>query len=150
MRRTVRVVGTLVLTSLAVAYLIWKIDLSKTLDVLADTDVAWFALSVAIMVGPALPDFAKWGEIFGDPVVGHRVVSTGSCITPGSSRSRAPATACASTPSSSPSTSAPRPSSTAPASTAPPRPAAQAQRPNASQHLIIAKTVAWGNLLRHF
>jgi DNA replication protein DnaC len=35
--------------------------------------------------------------------------STGSCTTPWSSRSRAPATACVSTPSSCPSTSAPRP-----------------------------------------
>ena len=60
MRRTVRVVGTLVLTGLAVAYLIWKIDLAKTLDVLADTDFAWFALSVAIMVGTALPMALRW------------------------------------------------------------------------------------------
>src|SRR6185436_20952523 len=51
---------TLVLTSLAVLYLVWKIDLGKTLDVLADTDFAWFALAVAIMVGTALPMALRW------------------------------------------------------------------------------------------
>jgi uncharacterized protein (TIRG00374 family) len=54
--RRIRVVGTIVLTAAAVAYLVWKIDVSATLDVLADTDLAWFALAVAIMLGtvPAL------------------------------------------------------------------------------------------------
>jgi glycosyltransferase 2 family protein len=60
MRRTTRVVGTLVLTALAVAYLVWKIDLRKTLDVLAETDPAWFVLSVVIMVGTALPMALRW------------------------------------------------------------------------------------------
>ncbi len=61
MTRTVRVAGTLVLTALAVAYLIWKIDLGTTLDVLEETDLWWFAASVAIMVltVPALA--ARWG-----------------------------------------------------------------------------------------
>ena len=35
MNRWLRVVGTLVLTGLAVAYLVWKIDLGKTADILA-------------------------------------------------------------------------------------------------------------------
>ena len=38
------------LTGLAVAYLVWKIDIGKTIDTLADTDPAWFGLSVAIMI----------------------------------------------------------------------------------------------------
>jgi uncharacterized protein (TIRG00374 family) len=50
MSRRIRVVGTIVLTTAAVAYLAWKIDVSATLDVLADTDLAWFALAVAIML----------------------------------------------------------------------------------------------------
>ena len=44
MTRRVRIAGTLVLTALAVAYLVWKIDLGTTLDVLAETDLAWFAV----------------------------------------------------------------------------------------------------------
>jgi uncharacterized protein (TIRG00374 family) len=60
MRRLVRVVATLVFTGLAVAYLVWKIDLGKTLDVLRDADPAWFALAVAIMVLTALPMALRW------------------------------------------------------------------------------------------
>ena len=50
MSRRIRVAGTIVLTAAAVAYLAWKIDLSTTLDVLEETELGWFALSVAIMV----------------------------------------------------------------------------------------------------
>ena len=50
MSRRIRFVGTIVLTAAAVAYLAWKIDVSATLDVLADTDLVWFALAVAIML----------------------------------------------------------------------------------------------------
>ena len=62
MRRTTRIVGTLVLTGLAVGYLVWKIDLGTTLDVLRDANFAWFALAVAIMVGsvPALAVRWSW------------------------------------------------------------------------------------------
>ena len=60
MNRWLRVVGTLVLTGLAVAYLAWKIDLAKTADILADADPAWFALAVAIMVGTAMPMALRW------------------------------------------------------------------------------------------
>jgi uncharacterized protein (TIRG00374 family) len=60
MSRTVRVVATLVLTSLAVAYLVWKVDLDRTLDVLGDTHVGWFGLSVGIMLGTALPMALRW------------------------------------------------------------------------------------------
>jgi hypothetical protein len=50
MSRTVRFVGTIVLTVAAVAYVVWKVDVSTTLDVLAETDLGWFAVSAAIMV----------------------------------------------------------------------------------------------------
>jgi len=46
--------------------------------------------------------FAEWGEVFGDPVVAT-ALSTASFITPSSSRSRAPATGCVPTQTSSPS-----------------------------------------------
>ena len=62
MKRTTRIVGTLVLTGVAVAYLVWKIDLGTTIDVLREADFAWFALAVAIMVGtvPALALRWQW------------------------------------------------------------------------------------------
>jgi glycosyltransferase 2 family protein len=60
MSRPVRVLATLVLTSLAVAYLVWKIDLHQTVDILRDADPWWFALAVAIMVVTVVPMAERW------------------------------------------------------------------------------------------
>jgi len=60
MSRPLRVVATLVLTSLAVAYLVWKVDIAETADTLADADPAWFVLAIAIMIGTALPMALRW------------------------------------------------------------------------------------------
>ena len=51
MSRRTRVLGTLVLTGLAVAYLVWEIHPGRTVDVLVDAEPWWFSLAVAIMVG---------------------------------------------------------------------------------------------------
>jgi glycosyltransferase 2 family protein len=48
--RSLRIVATLVLTGAATAYVLWKIDLGTTVDVLRDADLGWLALSLAIMV----------------------------------------------------------------------------------------------------
>ncbi len=61
MSRGTRRVGTVVLTAAAIAYLIWKVDLGTTLDVLADTNLAWFALAVAIMLGTVPALALRWG-----------------------------------------------------------------------------------------
>jgi glycosyltransferase 2 family protein len=61
MTRRTRQVGTIVLTLAAVGYLVWKIDLGTTLDVLRDADLAWFALSLAIMVGTVPFLAVRWG-----------------------------------------------------------------------------------------
>ncbi len=63
MSRRVRLVGTLVLTVGAVAYLVWKIDLGKTIDVLREADFAWFVLAVAIMVLTVPVLAARWGRL---------------------------------------------------------------------------------------
>ena len=60
MKRSTRVAGTLVFTGLAVAYLIWKVDISRTADVLAETELAWFALAVAIMLLSVVPMALRW------------------------------------------------------------------------------------------
>ena len=60
MNRGLRVAATLLLTGLAVAYLVWKIDVGKTADVLAATDLPWFGLAVAIMILTALPMALRW------------------------------------------------------------------------------------------
>ena len=73
MTRRTRQVGTLVLTAEAIAYLIWKIELGTTLDVLAQTNLAWFALAVAIMIG-TIPALAlRWGWLLGAHGIHERV-----------------------------------------------------------------------------
>jgi len=60
MSRRTRLVGTVVLTAAAVAYLVWKVELGTTLDVLAETDLAWLAAAVAIMVVTVPVLAARW------------------------------------------------------------------------------------------
>jgi glycosyltransferase 2 family protein len=60
MKRSTRVVATIALTVAAVAYLVWKIDLGQTVDILVDADPWWFALAVAIMILTALPMALRW------------------------------------------------------------------------------------------
>lgn len=63
MTRRTRQVGTLVLTAAAIAYLVWKIELGTTLDVIADTNLAWFALATFIMFA-TVPVLAwRWGRL---------------------------------------------------------------------------------------
>jgi uncharacterized protein (TIRG00374 family) len=61
MSRRARIVGTLVLTGAAVAYLVWKIDLGTTIDVLSETDLTWFAVATLIMVATVPVLAMRWG-----------------------------------------------------------------------------------------
>ncbi len=63
MSRSLRVLGTLVLTGLAVAYLAWKIDLEQTLDVLTGASPWWFLLAVAIMTLTVVPMAERWRRL---------------------------------------------------------------------------------------
>ena len=60
MNKPLRIGLTLLLTGLALAYLVWKIDIGETVDTLLDASPWWFALSVAIMIGTALPMALRW------------------------------------------------------------------------------------------
>ncbi|HKY24045.1 MAG TPA: lysylphosphatidylglycerol synthase transmembrane domain-containing protein [Gaiella sp.] len=60
MKRSTRIALTLVLTGLALAYLVWKVDLGKTIDVLLDADPWWFALAVGIMIGTVPLMAVRW------------------------------------------------------------------------------------------
>ena len=55
-----RVVATVVLTGLAVAYLLWKVDIGETVDVLGDANPWWFGLAVAIMTLTLVPMAMRW------------------------------------------------------------------------------------------
>jgi len=61
MSRHTRRVGTIVLTSAAIAYLVWKIELRTTVDILRDANLAWFVLAAAIMLGTVPVLAARWG-----------------------------------------------------------------------------------------
>ncbi|MBA3347428.1 MAG: flippase-like domain-containing protein, partial [Actinobacteria bacterium] len=60
MKRGIRIFATLVFTTLALAYILWKIDLDRTVDVLLDASPWWFALAAGIMIGTALPMALRW------------------------------------------------------------------------------------------
>jgi glycosyltransferase 2 family protein len=60
MRRPLRIVLTMALTGLALGYLVWKVDLGDVVDTLLDANPWWFALSVGIMIGTALPMALRW------------------------------------------------------------------------------------------
>jgi uncharacterized membrane protein YbhN (UPF0104 family) len=63
MKRGIRVLATLVLTGLAIAYLVWKIDIHETADVLADASPWWFLLAVAIMTLTVVPMAERWRRL---------------------------------------------------------------------------------------
>jgi len=61
--RTLRLVATLVVTGLCTAYLVWKIDLSQTLHLLAHAEIGYFLAAVAIMVGSVWPMAWRWQQL---------------------------------------------------------------------------------------
>ena len=60
LKRPVRILIGVVLTSLAVAYILLKIDLGETWDILTSANLWWFGLSVTIMIVTALPMALRW------------------------------------------------------------------------------------------
>jgi glycosyltransferase 2 family protein len=62
-RRLLRVVATLVVTGLCTAYLVWKIDVSRTAHILAHANVWFFLGAVAIMVGSIWPMAWRWQQL---------------------------------------------------------------------------------------
>jgi glycosyltransferase 2 family protein len=60
MSRALRVSLTLLVTGLCTAYVLWKIDIGRTIDVIAGADPLYFALALAIMVVTILPMAWRW------------------------------------------------------------------------------------------
>jgi glycosyltransferase 2 family protein len=63
MRRPLRLALTLVVTGLALTYLIWKVDLSQTWDILSNASLGWFLLSLTIMAVTVLPMAWRWQRL---------------------------------------------------------------------------------------
>ena len=61
--RTLRLVATLAVTGLCTAYLVWKIDLSRTLHLLAHAEIGYFFAAVAIMIGSVWPMAWRWQQL---------------------------------------------------------------------------------------
>jgi glycosyltransferase 2 family protein len=61
--RTLRLVATLAVTGLCTAYLVWKIDFSKTLHLLAHAEIGYFFAAVAIMIGSVWPMAWRWQQL---------------------------------------------------------------------------------------
>jgi glycosyltransferase 2 family protein len=60
MSRSLRVALTLLVTGLATAYVVWKIDLSRTAEIVADTKIGYFAAAVAIALVTTWPMALRW------------------------------------------------------------------------------------------
>lgn len=60
MTRPIRVALTLLVTALATAYVVWKIDLSRTAEILGDTRPGYFAAAVAISIATTWPMALRW------------------------------------------------------------------------------------------
>jgi len=60
MKRLVRVAGGLVVTGLAVWYIVAKTDLGKAADELGNADLRWFAVALGIMVASVVPMAWRW------------------------------------------------------------------------------------------
>jgi len=59
-KRPVRIAIGVTLTTLAVAYIVLKIDIQQTWDVLTSANLWWFGLAVTIMIVTALPMALRW------------------------------------------------------------------------------------------
>ena len=62
-RRRVRVLGTLVVTSLAVAYVISKVDLSTTVNTIRDASIPWLVLSAVLTLVTVPPMAWRWKRL---------------------------------------------------------------------------------------
>jgi uncharacterized protein (TIRG00374 family) len=63
MKRAVKVVATLLVTSLAVAYILSKVDLGKTKDIIADASVPWLVVSAILTLVTVPPMAWRWQRL---------------------------------------------------------------------------------------
>jgi uncharacterized protein (TIRG00374 family) len=62
-RRVLRLLATLVVTGLCTAYLVWKIDVTRTLHILAHANLWYFLGAVTIMVVSVWPMAWRWQRL---------------------------------------------------------------------------------------
>jgi uncharacterized protein (TIRG00374 family) len=59
-KRVVRGAATIVVTGICAAYVIWKIDIGQTAEILADASIGYFLGAVAVMVLTTVPMAWRW------------------------------------------------------------------------------------------
>ncbi|HSC91325.1 MAG TPA: lysylphosphatidylglycerol synthase transmembrane domain-containing protein [Gaiellaceae bacterium] len=62
-KRGLRVVGTLAVTGLATAYLLWKVDVGETVAIVGDAHLGYFLASIAVMLAPVVPMAWRWQRL---------------------------------------------------------------------------------------
>jgi uncharacterized protein (TIRG00374 family) len=62
-RRLLRLVATLVVTGLCLAYIVWKVDLGRTARILVHANIWYFLGAVAITVGTVWPMAWRWQRL---------------------------------------------------------------------------------------
>jgi uncharacterized protein (TIRG00374 family) len=72
-RRALRVGATFVVTGLATAYVVWKIDVARTVHILAHAHVGYFLLALAIMVATVWPMAWRWQRLLAARGIDERI-----------------------------------------------------------------------------
>ena len=72
-RRSQRTVGTLVVTGLAVAYILWRVDLRETVHVLANASAGWWLASLGIWVVTVWPLAWRWQRLLASSGIHERL-----------------------------------------------------------------------------
>jgi glycosyltransferase 2 family protein len=63
MSRSLRIGGTLAVTVLGTAYIIWKVDVEETIDLIRDANAAYFAAAVLLTMVTVLPMAWRWQQL---------------------------------------------------------------------------------------
>jgi uncharacterized membrane protein YbhN (UPF0104 family) len=71
--RALRIAATLLVTGLATAYILWRIDLGKTGHVLAHASIGWWLVSCAIWLAAAWPLSWRWRKLLASTGVRERL-----------------------------------------------------------------------------
>jgi uncharacterized protein (TIRG00374 family) len=62
-KRAVRITGSIVVTGLCVAYIVWKINVRQTAHILVHADLAWFLLSFGLAIAATWPMAWRWQRL---------------------------------------------------------------------------------------
>ncbi|HEY2740952.1 MAG TPA: lysylphosphatidylglycerol synthase transmembrane domain-containing protein, partial [Gaiellaceae bacterium] len=71
--RALRATGTLVVTGLAVAYILWRVDLGETVHVLANASAGWWLASFGIWVVTVWPLCWRWQRLLASSGIHERL-----------------------------------------------------------------------------